>query len=102
MIKYCSFIFLFILLIPVPGKTQNIGAGAEAIYNPQTESFGAGARVSFFPRRILSIVPEFAYYFPFNKINEYYLGVALECKVAGRFAEGHPGTPGGLHRRPKG
>ncbi len=75
--------YLFVLIIccfTKYGNSQNIGLGADAMYNFQTESFGAGARVSFFPNRRISIVPEFSYYFPFNKIQEYYLGLAIEFK----------------------
>jgi len=60
---------------------QNIGAGADVMYNFQSEGFGAGARVSIFPNRRLSYVPQFSYYFPFNKVNEYYAGLALEYKI---------------------
>ncbi len=60
---------------------QNIGIGADVMYNFQTESVGAGVRVNIFPNNRLSFVPQFAYYFPFNKINEYYAGLALEYKV---------------------
>ena len=65
-------------------KSQNIGIGADVLYNFQTESIGAGARVNFFPNSRLSIVPQFSYYFAFNKINEYYAGLGLELKVIRR------------------
>lgn len=63
-------------------QSQNIGIGADVMYNFQTESFGAGARVSIFPNNRLSIVPQVAYYFPFsfNKVNELNIGLALEYK----------------------
>ncbi|MEO6902499.1 MAG: hypothetical protein ABI315_05010 [Bacteroidia bacterium] len=84
----------FGLLISVIANSQNIGIGAEGIYNFQTESFGAGARVSIFPNNRLSIVPQFSYYFAFNKVNEYNLGLGLEYKVIRRskvniYALGH-------------
>ena len=75
---------LLILLMPLFSKSQNIGVGADVMYNFQTESFGAGARVNFFPNRRLSIVPQFSYYFPFNKITEYYAGLGLEYKFIRR------------------
>lgn len=85
MLKCTSLVLLlFLLLLPFVGKSQNIGVGADAMYNFQTEGFGAGARVNFFPNKRLSIVPQFAYYFAFNKVNEYYAGLALECKVIRR------------------
>ncbi len=73
-------ILAFVLLMPLSGSTQNIGIGADAIYNFQTESIGAGARVSIYPNHRLSIVPQFSYFFAFNKVNEYYAGLALEYK----------------------
>lgn len=71
-------------LIPALSNAQNIGVGADAMYNFQTESVGVGARVNFFPNKRLSIVPQFSYYFPFNKVNEYYAGLALEYKFIKR------------------
>jgi hypothetical protein len=66
------------------GKSQNVGVGADIMYNFQTESFGAGARVNFFPNNRLSFVPQASYYFAFNKVEEYYLGLSLEYKVIQR------------------
>ena len=74
------FLILFILLIPFSGKSQNVGIGADVMYNFQTEGIGAGARVSIFPNNILSFVPQFSYYPGFNKIHEYYFGLGLEYK----------------------
>lgn len=64
------------------GKAQNVGIGADVMFNFQTESLGAGARVSIFPNKTLSIVPQFSYYPGFNKVHEYYLGLGLEYKFA--------------------
>ena len=50
------------------------------MYNFQTESFGAGARASIFPNNKLSFVPQLSYYPGFNKVHEFYLGLALEYK----------------------
>ncbi|KJS06476.1 MAG: hypothetical protein VR77_04855 [Flavobacteriales bacterium BRH_c54] len=80
MIKQLIFIFL-IAFLSATTKAQNIGVGADAMYNFQTESFGFGARVNFFPNSSLSIVPQVAYYPGFNKINEYYFGMGLEQKI---------------------
>jgi len=74
------FVYILIILMSSSAKSQDIGVGADGLYNFQTESFGAGARVSIFPDKRLSFVPQFAYYFPFNKINEYNLGLGLEYK----------------------
>jgi hypothetical protein len=57
-----------------------VGVGGDIMYNFQTESFGIGARVNFFPNNRLSFVPQFSYYPAFNKIHEYYAGLGLEFK----------------------
>ncbi len=81
MLKQVFFIsVLLMILMPLLSESQNIGVGGDAMYNFQTESIGAGGRVNFFPNKRLSIVPQFAYYFAFNKINEYYAGLGLEYK----------------------
>jgi hypothetical protein len=85
MLKQLFFISISLaLLLPIVSRSQNIGVGADVMYNFQTESIGAGARVNFFPNKRLSIVPQFAYYFAFNKINEYYAGLGLEFKFIRR------------------
>lgn len=61
-------------------NAQKVGIGGDVMWNFQTESFGAGLRVSIFPLKKLSIVPQFAYYFGFNKVEEYYAGLGLEYK----------------------
>lgn len=78
-----QFIILLLLLnlTPLLSTSQNIGVGGDIMYNFQSEGFGAGARVNVWPNRRLSIVPQFAYYFKFNKVNEYYAGVGVEYKV---------------------
>lgn len=79
--KRLIFTVLVLLSFSYKGKSQNVGVGADIMYNFQTESFGAGARASIFPNNRLSIVPQVSYYFAFNKVEEYYLGLALEYKV---------------------
>lgn len=55
---------------------QNTAIGIAAVLNPQTESIGANLRFSY---KINSIyfVPQVTYYFPFNKIHEYYIGLSI-------------------------
>lgn len=81
MISRIFFLTAFIFFFSFSGSAQNIGAGVDVMYNFQTESFGAGARVNIFPNNRLSFVPQFSYYFPFNKVEEYYAGLGLEYKV---------------------
>lgn len=81
MLRRIYFISLLLtLLLPKLSNSQNIGIGGDVMYNFQSEGFGAGARVNFFPNNRLSFVPQFAYYFKFNKVNEYYAGLGLEYK----------------------
>ena len=77
--KKTSFIFLLFLL-PFFGNTQNIGVGACALYNIQSESGGLGARVNFFPNNTFSYVPQFSYYF-FGPVSEFTVGLGVEYKV---------------------
>jgi hypothetical protein len=74
------FLIALVFLIPVWGQSQNVGIGADVMYNFQTKSFGAGARISIFPNEKFSFVPEFSYYPGFNKVQEYFLGMAVEYK----------------------
>lgn len=74
-------IIIFFVMMSVAMKAQNIGAGVSAIYNFQSESFGAGIRGSVFPTKRLSFSPQFSYFFPFNKVTEYTLGLAVEYKA---------------------
>lgn len=75
------FIILFyFIFIGASCFSQNVGIGADIQYNFQSESFGTGARISLFPNNKISFVPEFSYYFSFNKVNEYFLGLAIEYK----------------------
>lgn len=70
-------ILLMALLLSIKyTNAQRFGIGASAIYNFQTESFAGGIRAEF-PIGTFSIVPQISYYPAFNKINEYYLGIAL-------------------------
>lgn len=70
------FIIIFFLLNLEVNNAQTFGLGASAIYNFQTESFAGGIRAEF-PMSSFSIVPQISYYPHFNKIHEYYLGIAL-------------------------
>lgn len=72
-----SFIFISISAI----KAEGFGIGASAIYNLQTESFGAGLRLNFKPNNLFRIIPQASYYPSFNKIHEYYVGLGLELNL---------------------
>jgi hypothetical protein len=75
-----SFSLFFIFLFSFLGKAQNVGVGASAIYNFQTESFGAGVRVNIFPNKTISYVPQASYFFG-PKIKEFTIGLGIEYKV---------------------
>lgn len=79
--KICSLPIIVLFIFYSSGLfSQNFGAGLSAIYNFQTESFGAGIRAEIIHDQI-SIVPQIAYYPPFNKITEFYAGVSLHINV---------------------
>ena len=72
----------FLFLLPFFGFNQNIGAGASALYNFQSESLGVGARVNIFPNSTISFVPQFSYYSVLiGSISEWTLGLSIEAKV---------------------
>ena len=78
--------YLIVLLVAIPflGFNQNIGIGGSAIYNVQSETFGVGARVNFYPNSTLSFVPQYSYaLFSLGliPIKEWTAGLALELKV---------------------
>jgi hypothetical protein len=76
------FFILIIAYTPFILQGQNIGAGASAMYNFQSESLGVGARVNFFPNNTISYVPQFSYYSLFiGSISEWTLGLSIEAKV---------------------
>ena len=67
-------------MLPFIGNAQKIGTGVSALYNFQSESFGAGARINFFPNNTISYVPQFSYYF-IGPVSEYTIGLSIEYKV---------------------
>jgi len=76
-------ITLFIFLIgftATKSYSQNTGIGLSGLYNVQTESFGAGARVILFPDNVVSLTPQVSYYFASNNITEWTVGAALDYK----------------------
>jgi hypothetical protein len=75
-------IIVYIALITISSNlySQNFGIGACAIYNFQTESFGAGLRAEI-PVKKLIVVPQISYYPGFNQIQEYYAGVSLHFNI---------------------
>lgn len=75
-----KYFIIILLILPLLGFNQKIGVGGSAIYNIQSESFGAGARVSIFPNNNLSFVPQFSYYF-IGPVSEWTAGLSLELKV---------------------
>ena len=73
---------LVLLLIPFLVFNQNVGAGVSGLYNFQSESLGAGARVNVFPNKRISFVPQYSYYSIFlGTISEWTLGLSIEAKV---------------------
>ncbi|MGB0886580.1 MAG: hypothetical protein ACPGSL_00545 [Vicingaceae bacterium] len=77
--KKIILIFSFFCLATT-GYNQNFGIGGSGLYNFQSESYGAGARINIFPNKRISIVPQFSYYFG-GPVNEWTAGLGLEVKV---------------------
>jgi len=75
-------LILVILGINNKVKCQQIGVGGSLLYNLQTESFAGGLRVEI-PYKRISFIPQLTYYPSFNKISEYYLGVATHLDFIG-------------------
>jgi len=75
------FYVIFIVISPKI-SAQQIGLGGSILYNPQTESFAGGLRVEI-PYKRISFIPQLTYYPSFNKISEYYLGVATHLDFMG-------------------
>ena len=61
---------------------QQIGLGGSLLFNPQTESLGAGLRVEV-PYKKITFIPQLTYYPSFNKISEFYLGVSSHLDFMG-------------------
>ena len=79
-----TYLILVFTLFSFVGKSQNIGIGGSAIYNFQSETFGAGARINFFPNSTLSIVPQYSrslFSLGPIPIREWTAGLSLELKV---------------------
>jgi len=81
MVRKILISILFIFVVNTGIKAQSFGIGLSGMYNFQTESFGAGVRLEFPLGRAVSLVPQFNYYPSFNKIYEYYGGVALHLHL---------------------
>ena len=82
--KYLLFLLVITFMLSHAQKRSGgggIGFGVSSIYNFQTERFGFGARLNLKPANGFRVVPQFAYYPGFNKINEYYLGLAFEINL---------------------
>ncbi|MFO0322291.1 MAG: hypothetical protein ACK504_07680 [Bacteroidota bacterium] len=76
--------FMLLMISSVTIRSQNIAVGTSLLYNVQTESFGSGIRVNVFPNKRISFTPQISYFFSFNKIHEYTLGLAIEGKFIER------------------
>ena len=73
-------ILFFATLLPLLCRAQKWGVGGSVLYNFQTEGIGAGARASYMPNNTISLVPQVSYYFGFNKVSEYNIGIGAEYK----------------------
>ena len=74
------YILIFILFFTTR-LTAQVSGGVTGIYNFQTESIGIGARAIVREQKQIQFSPQFSYFFPGNKINEWTIG----CSVQYRF-----------------
>jgi hypothetical protein len=74
-------LFWMVIFFINTSAAQNIGIGADAVYNFQTTGFGNGLRVSIFPNKRLSFIPQLTYFYAFNKVHEYYAGLGISYTV---------------------
>jgi hypothetical protein len=75
-----AYFFLILFIFPFLGFNQNIGVGGAAIYNLQSESLGVAGRLSIYPKKTVSFVPQFSYYFS-GPISEWTAGLSIEVKA---------------------
>lgn len=72
---------LFILFILFTSNVSaQVAGGFSGIYNFQTESLGVGARALFREQKQIQISPQFSYFIPGNKINEWTLGASVQYR----------------------
>ena len=73
------FIFQCVIIFSCVAQKSYVdwGVGAAAIYNFQTESYGADLNVHIPMKYRISLVPEVSYFFPFNPIHELYAGISI-------------------------
>lgn len=74
-----NYIFIFILFF-ADNLFAQVAGGINGIYNFQTESVGLASRVLFGEQKQLQISPQFSYFIPGNKINEWTLGVSVQYR----------------------
>jgi hypothetical protein len=72
---------IFSIFLTSHVKADGVGLGLSAVYNLQTESFGAEFRLNLKPSSMFRVIPQVAYYPSFNKIHEYYAGLGFELNV---------------------
>lgn len=83
-----------LLFVGLQVKAQGTGIGASAIYNFQSQGKGIGLRAHIPAGERWTIVPQAAWFPPFNIVNEYFAGVNVHYnllvreKITGYIAAG--------------
>jgi hypothetical protein len=80
MYRFQVLLFLFLLGSCNSAEAQ-ISFGGSGLYNLQTESVGVGARVVFRIEKSLQVVPQFSYFLPFSKVNEWTVGLSIQQRI---------------------
>lgn len=79
--KYFKILIFLIFLSGTCFGQNKFGIGASMMYNFQTEGIGTGLRVQIPLGNKLSVMPQAYYFFPFNQIHEYYIGLNLHYNL---------------------
>lgn len=75
-------ILLIVFLVGTCNLSEaQVSFGGSGLYNLQTESMGVGARTVFRSEKSLQFVPQFSYFLPFNKVNEWTAGLSLQQRI---------------------
>jgi hypothetical protein len=77
-LKKLAFIALMLFSGVLSAQEDHWALGANLNYDFQTNGLGAGIRAYIPVRQNLAFSPQFNYFFPFDKITEYYAGGALQ------------------------
>jgi hypothetical protein len=74
-------LIFFLSCSPAVAQKEYWAIGVSGMYDFQTNGLGGGVRAYIPVWRHLAVSPQFNYYFPFDKVHEYYAGLALQYSL---------------------